>query len=142
MTDFEKNPELEEALDEALEVNVITLTDDETGEEQDFEIWARATVDEQLYYALVPVEDEGDEYVILKATEQDDEVFFETIDDDIAAIEAELEELAAQQDKFCADYVKLQELNEKQAELEARLEEKMERWMYLNELNEKIQAQK
>ena len=26
--------------------------------------------------------------------------------------------------------------------LEARLEEKMERWMYLNELNEKIQAQK
>ena len=82
MTDFEKNPELEEALDEALEVNVITLTDDETGEEQDFEIWARATVDEQLYYALVPVEDEGDEYVILKATEQDDEVFFETIDDD------------------------------------------------------------
>ena len=67
---------------------------------------------------------------------------FETIDDDIAAIEAELEELAAQQDKFCADYVKLQELNEKQAELEARLEEKMERWMYLNELNEKIQAQK
>ena len=82
MTDFEKNPELEEALGEALEVNVITLTDDETGEEQDFEIWARATVDEQLYYALVPVEDEGDEYVILKATEQDDEVFFETIDDD------------------------------------------------------------
>ena len=82
MTDFEKNPELEEALDEALEVNVITLTDDETGEEQDFEIWARATVDEQLYYALVPVEDDGDEYVILKATEQDDEVFFETIDDD------------------------------------------------------------
>ena len=82
MTDFEKNPELEEALDEALEVDVITLTDDETGEEQDFEIWARATVDEQLYYALVPVEDEGDEYVILKATEQDDEVFFETIDDD------------------------------------------------------------
>ena len=78
MTDFEKNPELEEEL----EVNVITLTDDETGEEQDFEIWARDVIDGQLYYALVPVEDEGDEYVILKATEQDDEVFFETIDDD------------------------------------------------------------
>ena len=67
---------------------------------------------------------------------------FETIDEDIAAIEAELEALAAEQEKFCADYVKLQELNEKQAELEAALEEKMERWMYLNELNEKIQAQK
>ncbi|MBQ2960181.1 MAG: ABC-F family ATP-binding cassette domain-containing protein [Oscillospiraceae bacterium] len=67
---------------------------------------------------------------------------FETIDDDIAAIEAELEALAAQQEEFCADYVKLQELGEKQAELEAKLEEKMERWMYLNELNEKIQAQR
>ena len=78
MTDFEKNPELEEEL----EVNVITLTDDETGEEQDFEIWARATIDEKLYYALVPVEDDGNEYVILKATEEGDEVIFETIDDD------------------------------------------------------------
>ena len=46
MTDFEKNPELEEEL----EVNVITLTDDETGEEQDFEIWARDVIDGQLYY--------------------------------------------------------------------------------------------
>ena len=78
MTDFDKNPELEEEL----EVNVITLTDDETGEEQDFEIWARATIDEKLYYALVPVEDDGNEYVILKATEEGDEVIFETIDDD------------------------------------------------------------
>ena len=78
MTDFEKNPELEEEL----EVNVITLTDDETGEEQDFEIWAQATIDEQLYYALVPVEDDGNEYVILKATIDGDEIIFETIDDD------------------------------------------------------------
>jgi len=67
---------------------------------------------------------------------------FETIDDDIAAIEAELEALSAEQEKFCADYVKLQELSEKQTELEAKLEEKMERWMYLNELNEKILSQK
>ena len=78
MADFEKNPELEEEL----EVNVITLTDDETGEEQDFEIWARDVIDGQLYYALVPTDEESDEYVILKATEQDNEVFFETIDDD------------------------------------------------------------
>ena len=33
-------------------------------------------------YALVPTDEESDEYVILKATEQDNEVFFETIDDD------------------------------------------------------------
>ena len=67
---------------------------------------------------------------------------FETIDDDIADIEVRLEALAVEQEKFCADYVKLQELSEKQSELEALLDEKMERWMYLNELNEKILAQK
>jgi len=37
--------------------------------------------------------------------------------------------------------VKLQELQEQQTELEAKLEEKMERWVYLNELKEKIDAQ-
>jgi uncharacterized protein YrzB (UPF0473 family) len=63
-------------------VDVFTLTDDETGEEQDFEIWARDVIDGQLYNALVPTDEESDEYVILKATEQDNEVFFETIDDD------------------------------------------------------------
>ena len=78
MTDFEKNPELEEELEE----NIITLTDDETGEEQDFEIWAQATIGEQLYFALVPVEDDGEEYVILKATVDGEDLLFETIDDD------------------------------------------------------------
>ena len=78
MADFEKNPELEEELDE----NIITLTDDETGEEQDFEIWAQATIDEKLYFALVPVEDDGEEYVILRATVDGEDLIFETIDDD------------------------------------------------------------
>lgn len=40
-----------------------------------------------------------------------------------------------------SDYVKLQDLQAKQAELEAALEAKTERWMYLNELKEKIDAQ-
>ena len=40
-----------------------------------------------------------------------------------------------------SDYVKLQELQTQQAELEAQLEAKMERWVYLNELKEKIDAQ-
>ena len=78
MADFEKNPELEEELDE----NIITLTDEDTGEEQDFEIWAQATIDEKIYFALVPVDDEGDEYVILRATVDGDDLVFETIDDD------------------------------------------------------------
>ena len=78
MADFDKNPELEEELEE----NIITLTDEETGEEQDFEIYAQATIDDQLYFALVPVNDDGNEYVILKATVDGDDLLFETIDDD------------------------------------------------------------
>ena len=78
MSDNKKNPEVEEELDE----NIITLTDEETGEEQDFEIWAKATIDEKLYFALVPVEDDGEEYVILSATVDGDDLLFETIEDD------------------------------------------------------------
>ena len=78
MSDNKKNPEVEEELDE----NIITLTDEETGEEQDFEIWAKATIDDKLYFALVPVEDDGEEYVILSATVDGDDLLFETIEDD------------------------------------------------------------
>ena len=39
------------------------------------------------------------------------------------------------------DYVALQSLQERQAELEAALEEKMERWVYLNDLAEQISNQ-
>lgn len=67
---------------------------------------------------------------------------FQTIDDDIAALEALIEENAKEQSKYCTDYVKLQELQEKQTELEAQLEEKTERWFYLNDLKERIDAQK
>ena len=78
MSDNKKNPEVEEELDE----NIITLTDEETGEEQDFEIWAQATIDDNLYFALVPVDDDGDEYVILRATVDGEDLIFETIEDD------------------------------------------------------------
>jgi len=76
MADLEKELEGEE-LD-----NVITLTDEETGEEKDFELYARCTIDDNLYFALVPVDDEGDEYVILRATVDGDDMVFETIEDD------------------------------------------------------------
>jgi len=67
---------------------------------------------------------------------------FATIDDDIAALEGAIEENTEAQGNVGSDYVKLQQLQRELAELEARLEEKMERWMYLNELKEKIDAQK
>ena len=66
---------------------------------------------------------------------------FETIDDELAALENQLAECQAAQGQCGSDYVKLQELQIQQAELEARLEEKTERWVYLNELKEKIDAQ-
>ena len=66
---------------------------------------------------------------------------FQTIDDDIAALEAQIEENQKEQNKYCTDYVKLQELQKIQTELEAQLEEKTERWFYLNDLKERIDAQ-
>ena len=66
---------------------------------------------------------------------------FKTIDDDIAALEALIEENKKQQSIHCTDYVKLQELHDEQTELEAQLEEKTERWFYLNDLKERIDAQ-
>ena len=66
---------------------------------------------------------------------------FETIDDELATLENQLAECQAAQGQCGSDYVKLQELQTQQEELEARLEEKTERWVYLNELKEKIDAQ-
>ena len=66
---------------------------------------------------------------------------FATIDQDIADLEAKIEENQNAQAAAGADYVKLQELQDELAELEAALEAKTERWIYLTELKEKIDAQ-
>ena len=60
---------------------------------------------------------------------------------DLAALEADLAACQAAQERCGSDYVKLQELQAQQAELEAALEAKTERWIYLNELKERIDAQ-
>ena len=66
---------------------------------------------------------------------------FETIDEDIAALEAQIEENQRAQMAAGSDFTKLQELTEQLSELESQLEYKTERWMYLTELKEKIDAQ-
>ena len=66
---------------------------------------------------------------------------FETIDEEIASLEEQIDRCRAEQGNCGSDYVKLQELMARQTELEAALEEKTERWMYLMELKEKIDAQ-
>ncbi len=67
---------------------------------------------------------------------------FETIDDDIAALEQKIEDLDAEMTAHASQYSRLAELTEEKEKVQAELDEKMERWMYLTELNEKIQAQK
>jgi len=67
---------------------------------------------------------------------------FETIDDDIAALEAQLAACEAECARCGSDYIKLQELQARQSELHQQLEEKTERWIYLNERKEQIDAQK
>ena len=62
---------------------VYTLTDEETGEEVDFQLIARATIEDVLYFALVPADDEEcEEYVILRVTEDGDDLILESIEDD------------------------------------------------------------
>ena len=67
---------------------------------------------------------------------------YETIEDDIAALEQKIEELDAQTLKFSSDFVKLNELTKEKETTQALLDEKMDRWVYLNDLAEKIEAQK
>lgn len=67
---------------------------------------------------------------------------FETIDEDIAALESAIEEVDGRIAEAGSDYCKLQELTVKRDELTAALDEKMECWVYLNDLAEKIEAQK
>ena len=59
----------------------------------------------------------------------------------MAALEQQIGECEAAMSGCGSDYVKLQELMAKQTALEAALEEKTERWVYLMELKEKIDAQ-
>lgn len=76
MDENKMNEELEE-------VPVFTLTDEETGEEEDFELLAEAVIDDKKYYALAPLNEEAEEYVILRVSEvEDNSIILESIDDD------------------------------------------------------------
>ena len=66
---------------------------------------------------------------------------YETIEDDIAALEQKIEELDAQTLKFSSDFVKLNEITKEKEQTEQLLEEKMERWEYLEDLAAKIAGQ-
>ena len=67
---------------------------------------------------------------------------YDTIEDDIAALEDKIEKLDADMAAFATDFVKLNELGREKEAAQSRLDEKYARWEYLTELAEKIEASK
>ena len=66
---------------------------------------------------------------------------YETIEGEIAQLEEKIEELESSMSKFASDFVKLNQIIKEKEEAEALLEEKMDRWMYLEDLKARIDAQ-
>jgi hypothetical protein len=77
-----ENLENKEELEEFGDYPVLTLTDEESGEEKDFLLLASHKEGEQLYYALTPDDEESNEYIILKVFEDGEDILFETVTDD------------------------------------------------------------
>lgn len=67
---------------------------------------------------------------------------FETIDNDIAELEEKISNLEAEMTKNASNYGKLNELMKEKEELQEELDNKYERWEYLNEIAEAIEAYK
>lgn len=66
---------------------------------------------------------------------------FEKIDEEIATLEEKVQHLEEEIAKNARDFVKLNELTKEKEDVEETLSEKMERWVYLNDLNDRINAQ-
>lgn len=65
---------------------------------------------------------------------------FDTIDDDIAALEDKLKELEQEMNKCATDAFKLNEITQLMHKTQEELDYKTERWLYLTELDERIKA--
>ncbi|WFA09175.1 ABC-F family ATP-binding cassette domain-containing protein [Tissierella sp. Yu-01] len=66
---------------------------------------------------------------------------WETIDEDIVALEERIANVEKEMETVATQYTKLEELMNQKQDLENQLEEKMDRWVYLSELDEKIKNQ-
>lgn len=67
---------------------------------------------------------------------------FETIDDEIAKLEEKIAALEQKMLENATNSGKLAEIMRDKEQAESQLEEKMDRWVYLNDLAEQIEAQK
>ncbi len=63
---------------------------------------------------------------------------YESIDNEIATLEDRIEQLDGEAVKVSSDFIKLNDIMSEKSQLELRLEEKMERWVYLQDLAEKM----
>lgn len=77
----------------------------------------------------------------LKMTYQEQKDF-EHIDDEIAALEQKIEALDSEIEASASNYGRLSELMAEKEQAESELEQKMDRWVYLNDLAERIAGQK
>lgn len=66
---------------------------------------------------------------------------YEVIEDEIAGLEEKIENLEDEMNKAATDFVKLNELTKEKELMQRQLEEKMDRWMYLEELKARIDEQ-
>ena len=77
MADNDKN------FEEIEESPILTLSDEETGEEKDFILLASASFEGRYYYAIVPADDpDTDEYIILDVEEDGEDLILSPIEDD------------------------------------------------------------
>jgi ABC transport system ATP-binding/permease protein len=100
---------------------------------------ARAAAAQPKATAAAPTEEPRKKALKFTFKEQRE---FETIEDDIAALEAKVAALKAQAEGAATDYVRLQQLMAEQAAAEAELERKLDRWAELTEIAEAIEQQK
>lgn len=66
---------------------------------------------------------------------------YETIEGAVAALEEKISQIEKDMERYATDFIELNKLVKEKEMTENQLQEKMDRWMYLEELNEKIQNQ-
>lgn len=66
---------------------------------------------------------------------------YETIEETVAALEEKISQIEKDMERYATDFIELNKLVQEKEMTENQLQEKMDRWMYLEELNEKIQNQ-
>jgi len=107
-----------------------------TGNYSDYVLKCQNDVEvEDVKVKAVKSDNKKDKPLKLSYNEQKE---LEQIDDKIAGLEEELESIKTKIAEVSSDFISLQEFLVKQQKIEEQLNQTMDRWIYLNELYEKI----